>query len=236
METPPHIPAPPAVTGSISHPAESPAIRQGASGKKILLITLGVFTLGCGLAAATTAWWVKRNIYASPIQPVSLSVSEQQTLDAKLHVLESTQTPATLPEVSPGEQERTLVITTREINAYLASQNLGETVKVDLGHDSIFATVLCPVPSDAGLPLISGTTIRLSLALAARMGPDKKVALEVKDVRVGGVPMPNAWLGGIKGANLTDETLHQDPALQQFLAGIQSLKITPDGLRVVLAE
>ncbi|MEN3939769.1 hypothetical protein WJU23_00625 [Prosthecobacter sp. SYSU 5D2] len=225
----------PAATGSAS-PAPGTVIRQGTSVKKAVLITLGVFALGCGIAAATTAWWVKRNIYASPIQPVSLTQNEQQTLDAKLHVLESTSAPATQPAVSPGEQERTLVITAKEINAYLASQNLGETVKIDLGKDSISATVLVPVPQDAGLPLLSGTTLRLSLALGARMDENKKVALQVRDVRVGGVPLPNAWLGDIKGVNLTDETLQNDPAIQRFLAGIQSLAITPDGLLVVLAE
>ncbi|HAL70924.1 MAG TPA: arginine N-succinyltransferase, partial [Verrucomicrobiales bacterium] len=64
----------------------------------------------------------------------------------------------------------------------------------------------------------------------------KKVALEVSDVRVGGLPMPNAWLGNIKGVNLAAENLEKDPALQRFLAGIQSLKITSEGLRIVLAE
>ena len=137
---------------------------------------------------------------------------------------------------SGGEEERTLVITAKEINAYLASQNLGETLKVDLGHDSISATMLVPIPADAGLPLLSGTTLRLSMSLAAMMDANKKVALEVRDVRLGGMPMPNAWLGNIKGVNLADENLEQDPALQRFLAGIQSLKITPAGLHVVLAE
>ncbi|TDU81320.1 arginine N-succinyltransferase [Prosthecobacter fusiformis] len=231
METPPHIPAsPPSLP-----PAQAP-LRQGPSGKKIILTILGVFVLGCGIAAATTAWWVKRNIYASPIQPVSLSQSEHQALEAKIHVLETSAAPSGLPDVSPGEQERTLVITAKEINAYLASQELGETIQVDLGHDSISATVLAPVPADAGLPLISGTTLRLSLSLTARMDEAKKVALIVRDVRMGGLPMPNAWLGDIKGVNLADENLSNDPALQRFFAGIESLQITPDGLRVVLAE
>lgn len=229
--TPPPAPA----SNGAAVPASGPVIRQRSSAKKTILITLGVLALGCGIAAATTAWWVKHNIYASPIQPVSLTQNEQQTLDAKLHVLENTPSP-TAPAASPGEEERTLIITAKEINAYLAGQNLGESVKIDLGRDSISATVLVPVPSDAGLPLISGTTLRLSLALGARMNADKKVAIELRDVRVGGVPLPNAWLGDLKGVNLTDENLQNDPALQRFLAGIQSLDITPEGLRVVLAE
>lgn len=226
METPPNIPVVP----------DSRPLQRRPSGSRTLLIVAGVFLLGCGLAAATTAWWVKRNIYADPIQPVSLSAQEQQTLEAKLNVLEASAAPASQPEASPGEQERTLVITTKEINAYLAGQNLGETVKVNLGADSISATVLVPVPADSGLPLVAGTTLRLGLNIHARMDDQKKVALEVSDVRVGGLPMPNAWLGNIKGVNLAAENLEKDPALQRFLAGIQSLKITSEGLRIVLAE
>lgn len=217
-------------------PAGSSVVRPGPSWKSIILYTLAVLIVGCGLTAAGTAWWVKRNIYASPITPVSLTANEQQTLEAKLQVLNTSAAPAAQPEASPGEQERTLVITAREINAYLASQNLGETVKVDLGQDAISATVLVPIPPDAGLPLLSGTTLRLGLAINARMDENKKVALVVRDVRVGGVPLPNAWLGDIKGANLAGNELDQDPALQRFLAGIQSLEITPTGLRIVLAE
>lgn len=170
---------------------------------------------------------------------MSLTAAEQETFEAKLHVLDSAAPGAPgagLPEASPGEQERTLVITAREINAYLAQQNVGDRLKVDLGHDSISATLLVPVPPDAGVPLISGTTLRLSLALSARMNEQGHAELQVRDVRIGGMPMPNAWLGDLKGVNLTSESLQQDPALRRFLAGIQHLQITPEGLRLVLAE
>lgn len=230
METPSTHPAAP------SGAAHSPAVRQGPGWGKIILVCLGVFILGCGITAATTAWWVKRNFYAKPIEPVHLTQGEQQMLEAKLHVLETSAQPAAQPEVSPGEKERTLVITAKEINAYLASQNLGETVQVDLGNDSVSATMLVPVPPDAGLPLISGTTLRLSLSLNARMDINKKLAVEILDVRIGGLPMPNAWLGDLKGVNLAGENLEQDPALQRFFAGIQDMQITPSGLRVTLAE
>lgn len=244
METPSHLPDGAVSGGTAPVPPPAPVIvRQGPSWGRILLVTLGILVLGCVATAATTAWWVKRNFYAEPIQPVHLTQSEQTMLEAKLHVLETSAAPATgspnaptLPEASPGEQERTLLITAKEINAYLATQNLGENVRVDLGNDSISATVIAPVPADSGLPLVSGTTLRLSLALAARMDANKKLAVEVRDVRIGGVPIPNAWLGDIKGMNLAGEDLEKDPALQQFFKGIQDMKITPAGLRVVLAE
>lgn len=217
-------------------PQPVPARKPGLSIGRLVLILVGVFVLGCGIAAATTVWWVKRNIYASPIQPVHLTAKEQESLEAKLHVLETSAAPAAQPAASPGEQERTLVITPKEINAYLASRDLGDRIQVQLAQDTISATVLLPVPPDSGLPLVSGTTIRVGLTLNARMDDAKKVAVEVRDVRVGGLPMPNAWLGNVKGLNLAGENLENDPAMKQFFSGIQSLKIGPEGLRVVLAE
>jgi hypothetical protein len=50
------------------------------------------------------------------------------------------------------------------------------------------------------------------------------------------VPLPNAWLGDIKGVNLAADQIENDPALRRFLAGIKELEIRPDGLRVVLNE
>lgn len=238
MDTQPHTPppVPAAVPVNAQTAVPGPATARKSSAGRTLLIILAVFVGGCGIAAATTAWWVKHNFYAEKLTPVSLSAAETQTLDAKLKVLDAGATPARQPEASPGEAERTLVITAKEINAYLASQNLGDSVQVDLGNDSLTATVLIPVPQDSGFPLISGTTLRLGCSVSAYMDAEKKVALSVQNVKVGGMPMPNAWLGGIKGLNLAGEDLEKDPAVQRFLAGIQNLKITPEGLRVVLAE
>ena len=206
----------------------------GWSKKKIVLMILGAMVLGCGIAAATTAWWVKHNLYASPIKPVMLSPAEQQALAAKLQALQAPA--ATTRAPTAEEQHRTLTITQKEINAYLASQNLGDQVRVELGRDRVTATMLVPIPQDSGLPLISGTTLRVMLALEAAMDVSKKVSIKLSDVRVGGISLPNAWLGDLKGVNLVAENLERDPALQRFLAGIQEMEIRPDGLRVLLNE
>ncbi|HYF35802.1 MAG TPA: hypothetical protein VD994_10960 [Prosthecobacter sp.] len=218
---------PPSSTTAAGVPAAPPR-------RKVFLTVLTVFLLGCGIAAATTAWWVKHNFYASAIRPVTLSSAEQQALDAKLQVL---QTPAATPrQPTPEERHRTLTISQKEINAYLANQNLGDKVRVELGHDRVTATVIVPFPQDAGLPLISGTTLRVTLALDAAMAADKKFTVKLSDVRVGGISVPNAWLGDIKGVNLVAENVERDPALQQFLTGIQEMEIRPEGLRVLLNE
>lgn len=201
------------------------------SKRRVALMILGVLLLGCGVAAATTAWWVKHNLYASPIKPVSLNANEQQVLDAKLQTLQSA--PAA---PKPDEQHRTLTITQKEINAYLASQNLGDKVRVQLGDGRISATMIVPIPADSGLPLVSGTTLLVMLALETAMDAQKKLSLKLSDVRVGGISLPNAWLGDLKGVNLVAENIERDPGLQRFLAGIQEMEVRPDGLRVLLNE
>ena len=202
------------------------------SWKKVVLITLAVLVSGAGIAAATTAWWVKRNIYAAPMQPTQLTVAEQKTLDGKLQLLES---PAKL-EAAPGEEHRTLLISQKEINAYLAAQGLGEQVRVELDKDAVAAVVNVPVPADSGLPLISGTTLRLRVLLGAAMDVEKRVVLQIRDVRLGGISLPNAWLAELKGVNLMAQDVETDPLVQRFLAGIKELEIRPEGLRVLLHE
>lgn len=223
-----------------SSPVTEPARPAGSSvvkprsAKRTLLTVLLVILGCCGVTAAGTAWWVKRNFYASPIRPVSLTRTEQQTLQAKLEALHLDSTATSRPVLTPEEQRRSITVTQKEINAYLAQQGLGDSVKVELGHDSISATSIVPIPPDA--PLFGGTTLRLRFALGVRMADDKRMTVQVNDISVGGVPLPNAWLGNIKGVNLADERLEADPALQRFFDGIKTLEVRDGELRVVLNE
>ena len=201
-----------------------------------MLMVVIMLLLGCGLAAATTAWWVKRNIYASPMRPVRLDNAEQIHLNDKLAALQHGTASPRARTATPAEQSRTLNLTQREINAYLAEQNLGENIRIDLGEGTINATVILPVPKDSGLPLVSGTTLRLTMTVDAAMDSDHQLAIKLSDVRVGGLSMPNAWVGQLKGVNLMADNVRNDPALQSFLAGIKELEIHPEGLRVLLND
>jgi len=57
-----------------------PLSPRAALGKEALMVT-SIILGSATLAAAGTAWWVKRNIYASPFSPVMLTSSEQTALD-----------------------------------------------------------------------------------------------------------------------------------------------------------
>ena len=223
-----------------SSPESSPALHLPARStwKKKLLITTGVIVACCGITAAATAWWVKRNVYASPLSPVTLSMAEQAAFDEKIGVLTSAQAEAAIdPKVAEqkaAESKRTLTITAKEINAFLEKQGLGEQVKVDLMNGSLAATALIPVDPD--VPFIGGTTLRLKLGVSGSMGDDQKPAFRVTDVSVGGVPLPNAWLGDIKGMNLLASNVESDPVVKRFMAGIREFEIDQGSIRVLLNE
>jgi arginine N-succinyltransferase len=194
-------------------------------------MVLGVLLLCCGITAAATAWWVKRNVYASPMTPVSLNATEEAQLQQKIQALENA-----LPEptVSPEEAKRTLVLTQKEVNAYLAKQGLGETVKVDLKRDAVAVSTLIPI--EEGAPLLGGTTLRIRVALGAMMDEGNQLRMQLDDVTLGGVPLPNAWLGDIKGVNLVTSDINSNPTLKRFFDGIKEMELRDGSLRVVLNE
>lgn len=216
-------------------PTGAPA--SGGSWKKKMLIVLAVILVCCGLTAAATAWWVKRNVYASPLHPVSLTQAEQKVFDEKIGVLTgASEAPkdGKTPEQRAAEAKRTLVVTDKEINAFLAKQGIGEQVKVELTDGNIEATALVPVDKD--VPLFGGKILRLKLALTGKMGEDQKPAFRVTDISLGGVPLPNAWLGDLKGVNLLASNVESDPVVKRFLAGIREFEIKGGSIRVLLNE
>lgn len=224
-------------TDTITAASGAAPIKPASSWKKKLLLIGGIFILGCGITAAATAWWVKRNIYASPFKPVMLSQAEQAAFDEKLRILKAEAAPPVdgkTEEQRAAEAKRTLSITENEINGYLAKQGLGEQFKVSLGDGD--ATVALVAPVDKDVPFIGGTTLRVKVALHAMIGSDRKCALSIADVSVGGVPLPNAWLGDIKGVNMLAANVQADPVAKRFLDGIRELVIANGAVRVVLNE
>ncbi len=216
--------------------AVSPAsVSARSSWHKKALVIAGVVLGTAGLAAAGTAWWVKHNVYASAMQPVMLTAGEQTAFDGKLKTLESGATAPAAAPVDPEVAKRTLNLSEREINAFFAQQGLGEQVKVELTSGGVSATVLMPVDKD--VPFVGGTTVRFKVSLGAKIDASKQFAMSVQDVSVGGVPLPNAWLGNMKGSNLlANANLGNDPAVKGFLAGIRDFEIQDGNVRVVLNE
>lgn len=220
-------------------PAPAAAVKPRSSWKKKALIVTSIILGSATLAAAGTAWWVKRNIYASPFSPVVLAATEQAALNGKLEALKQSGelNPAVAPTapVDPEVEKRTLTLSDREINAFLKEQGLGEQIKVSLHNGGGTATFLLPLNPEQEVG--KGATVRISVSLGAKMGADKKFALSLTDVSVGGLPLPNAWLGDIKGLNLlADSPVSDDPVFKAFAAGIRDFNIQSGVMRVVLNE
>lgn len=224
----------------MNNASTTPVVASPSPQRRKLLIAAMVILGTAGLAVAGSTWWVKRNIYASPFSPVMLTATEQSALAEKMSTLTaaSAKTPEQLAEEQKAAEElakRTLTLSDREINAKLAEQGLGDQFKVEFGQNNAAITALLPM--DKEIPLLGGTTLRLRFAFDAQMSAEKKFMLSLKDVSVGGVPMPNAWLGMAKGVNLfTDATLAEEPAIKAFAAGIKDFSLESGSMRIILNE
>ncbi len=216
-------------------PLPPPAPRRG----RLLLSLLATFLAGGLIAGGGAYWWFKRHLDARALEPVRLAEAEDRAFEAKLQALAAAGEPAGTAAAPPGSaspEERTVQISGREINAFLADRGLGENIRVELARDLLHVAMIVPIPADSGLPLLAGANLRLRFSLDAACDPLAGPRFAIRDVRLGGVPLPDAWLGGIKGLNLVDQNLNQDPGVQRFLSGIQDLEVRPEGIRVRLRE
>ena len=211
--------------------AQQPVV---SSWKKPVLMVTGIVLTCCLLTALGTVWWVKRNIYASPLRPVELSQSEQSALNEKLAQLELAEEIVPAEPAPPVADPRTISLTSKEINAFLAKQGIGEQVKLDLSSNRIAANFLLPIDKDA--PLFAGTTLRIRLAISALMNEAGKLVVKVDDISLGGIPLPNAWLGDIKGLDLITGDIGADPAVQRFVAGIKDFQLEDGRIRIQLND
>jgi hypothetical protein len=230
-----------------------PSARQGLSTRQILLIVFGSILLISALVSAAVIGWFQYNFNPAPMQPVVLSEVEKQAFTTKLSAFgDPALTPVTLkfpasgptsapassatpaPTVPAGLENKTIILTEREVNAYLASQNLGEHIQVSFGEGRVITAIIVEVPPD--FPILPGQKVRARITFGTGLTPQHKLSLVFNDLHVGGISLPNAWLGDLKGVDLIAENLQRDPTLQRFLSGIRSLEIHPEGARVILNE
>lgn len=216
-------------------PPLPPAPRRG----RLLLTLLATFLAGALIAGGGAYWWFKRHLDARALEPVRLAEAEERAFEAKLQTLAAAGESVATPGAQSGSataDERTVQISGREINAFLAERGLGENIRVELARDLLHVAMIVPIPADSGLPLLAGANLRLRFSLDAACDPQAGARFAIRDVRLGGVPLPDAWLGGIKGLNWVDQNLNQDPGVQRFLSGIQDLEVRPEGIRLRLRE
>ncbi len=221
--------------------------RTGSKWRRIL----GALGLIFVVAVILGAWWIKHNVYASPFTPTKLSQEEQRTLNAKLDRLErGVQRDGKALRRVPGERtgkerllperytedpaSREIRITERELNAIVAEdEETARRVALHLSDDLVSVKIVLPIDTD--FPILGGKTLRLNFGITLRHEAGKPV-VALRGVSIGGLPLPNAWLGDLKHVDLVREFGDQGGFWDLFSRGVEDLKVSDGVLSIKLRE
>lgn len=225
--------------------------RKRFSAFQVLLIILGVILATFVL----TLFSVRYFLFAKPFEPVELSEREARQLDHKLDRLERSSGIA-LQDLAGGKRSeqseftadgslkpepyseegaiRELYFSERELNGLLAhNTDLARSLAIDLSEDLVSARVL--LPFDPDFPFLGGKTLRVRAGLELAHVKGKPV-VRLKGISLMGVPLPKAWLGGIKGLDLVREYGKEDGFWKAFSEGIEELSVLEGELVVRLQQ
>lgn len=211
---------------------------------------LGILAAGVLVVALLSAWWIKSNLYASPFNPTRLTDNEQQALDAKLDRLQrnvrSDRTAAAGGAATKSEGRlapepytedaalRELRLTEKELNAVIAKDEAtAQRVAIALSADLV--SVKLVIPMDEELPVLGGKTLRLNCGVTVRFEAGKPV-VALRGVSIGGVPIPNAWLGNIKDVDLVREFGGPGGFWDLFAKGVEDIRVLDGSVFVKLRE
>ncbi len=202
------------------------------------LQVLGIFALAILVSGLLIAWWVKYNVYASEFKPTTLSAKEEKILNAKLARLNKSAAgnhhtigrkrfdPAgpLVPEpYSETGLKREISLTEKELNALVANDpEVARRVAIDLSNDLVSVRLVVPVDED--VVVLGGKTLRVSLGIILSYEHGEPV-VALKGISLGGIPLPNAWLGYIKNKNLVDEFGSDGGFWQLFSKGVKDIKV-----------
>ncbi len=199
------------------------------------------------IAIVITAFAIKIFLFPAPFKPVVLSAKEEQQLTTKLEQFENI---TSQPENSTGEYttdgnlkpeqyteeegSREISFTERELNAMMAKNtDLAQKLALDLADDMVSIKLL--IPLDPDFPILGGKTLKIKAGaeLAYREG---RPVVKLKGISLMGVPMPNAWLGGLKNIDLITEFGDDDGFWNAFADGVDSIVVTDGFLKIQLKE
>lgn len=213
------------------------------------LQVMGIVVLVMIATVLLTAWWVKYYIYASKFKPTVLNSKEQKVLDSKLAKLEESakkdvvmakkkrhdKGAALEPEAYSEEGvKREISLTERELNALIANNpEVAQRVAIDLSDNLVSVKLVIPV--DEEIPVLGGKTLRLNVGVILGYEKEKPV-VALKGVSLGGVPVPNAWLGYLKNRNLVKEFGDEDGFWKLFSDGVADLKVKDGHILIKLKE
>ncbi len=209
------------------------------------------------ITAGSTILIFKTYFFPSEFKPVILSSNEEQVLTSKLEKLDSIGADINLHrkdilkkpsktdrfdssgtlEPEPYSEEgikREINFTERELNALLArNTDLARKLAIDLSNDLVSAKLLLPVDED--FPVLGGKILRVRTGMVFTYDKGKPVVI-LKGMTIMGVPLPNAWLGGIKNIDLVKEFGADKGFWKTFSDGVENIKIEEGRLKIKLKE
>jgi len=236
--------------------------KKGVSLKQVLLIVAGAMFLTILL----TFFAIKTWLFPSPFTPVELTQQEEQQLEQKLGQFDTiagggrrpqdqnsydaanararSYTPqpedydaqgALKPEAySEKGANREITFSERELNGLLANNtDLAEKLAVDLAADLVSLRLLIPVDPD--FPILGGKTLRVRAGAELAYRNNKPV-VALRGISIMGVPLPNAWLGGLKNIDLMQEFGGEPGFWQSLGEGVESIQVRDGELYVKLKE
>ncbi len=132
------------------------------------------------------------------------------------------------------DSKRRIELTERELNSLLAKNtDLAEQLVVHLGDD--VASIKLLLPLDPDFPFFGGKTLKVSGGTEVSY-KNGRPEIIMQGVSVWGVPIPNAWLGGIKNIDLVQEFGGSDGFWKSLADGIEDIEVKDGKLFIQLAE
>ncbi len=221
------------------------------------LHVFGLLIIGAIITAAVTVLVFKTYLFPSEFKPVTLSPHEEEVLTAKLENLDSIGTGVTSPKNdSPNTSSKTgrsapnaalepepysekglkreIVFMEKELNALLAKNtDLARKLAIDLSDDLISAKLLVPLDDD--FPILGGKTLRVKAGVVFSYDQGKPVVM-LKGITIMGLPIPNAWLGGIKNIDLVEEFGDPTGFWKTFSEGVEDIEVEDGFLKLKFKE
>jgi len=209
------------------------------------------------ITIAGTYWVLTTYFFSTGFTPVTLSAKEEQNLQTKLDMLGYEIQASPPPAVKKGSHDalndevdengflkpepytevnapREISFTEREMNALLAKNTgLAQKLAIDLSEDLVSAKLLIPLEED--FPMLGGKTLRFNAGIGMAYQNEKPVII-LRGISIMGIPMPNAWLGGLKNIDLVGE-FGVDPGFwKSFSEGVEDIQIKEKQLNIKLKE
>ena len=224
-------------------------VKPRRSGWQIFLIVLVTVLV----TVALSYWVITTFIFPSEFRPVQLSQKEEQVLQEKLERLDQLQVRHTRgyakaqkdaaaaagerlePEAySEAGADRSITLSERELNSLVASNtDMAKKLAIDLSEGLVSAKLLIKVDED--FPIMAGQTIKVRTGVEMAYRDGRPIVI-LKGVSIMGVPIPNAWLGGMKNIDLVREFGSDAGFWKAFADGVENIEVHDGALRLQLKE